>query len=81
MDRAVGWAKHDNVPEVVISEHGNNGDNVNIQMFPPENFGIILEEGIKKLSGVFLSEPPDVVLQTSLGEEIIAQIKKWWLNN
>ncbi len=79
MDRARGWAKRDNVPEIVISEHGNRGDTENIQMESAENFGIILEEGSKKLNGVFLTEPLSVVLKTTQGDQIVGEMKKWFL--
>ncbi len=79
MDRARSWAKRDGVAEVVISEHGNRGNMENIQMESAENFGIILEEGSKKLNGVFLTEPMAVVLQTTQGDQIVAQMKKWFL--
>lgn len=81
MDRARGWAKRDGVAEVVISEHGNSGNMENIQMASAENFGIILEEGSKKLNGVFLTEPLSEVLKTPQGDQIVEQIKKWFLNN
>ncbi len=78
MDRARGWAKRDGVSEVVISEHGNRGDTENIQMESAQNFGIILEEGSKKLNGVFLTEPLSIVLKTPQGDQIVEQIKKWF---
>lgn len=78
MDRALGWAKRDGVPEVVISEHGNDGNSENIKMASPENFGVILEEGSKKLNGVFLSEPPSAVLKTPQGDQIVLQMQKWF---
>lgn len=77
MDRARGWAKRDGVPEVVISEHGGLMEN---KMDSAENFGIILEEASKKLNGVFLTEPMSSVLKTPQGEQIVAQMKKWFLN-
>ena len=79
MDRARAWAKRDGVPEIVISEHGNSGNMENIQMASAEEFGIILEEGSKKLNGVFLTEPMDVVLKTPKGDQIVEQMKKWFL--
>lgn len=79
MDRAVGWAKRDGVSEVVISEHGNSGNMENIKMASAEEFGVILEESSKKLNGVFLTEPMDVVLKTPQGEAIVTQMKKWFL--
>lgn len=79
MDRARGWAKRDNVPEIVISEHGNRGNMENIQMESAENFGVVLEEGHKKLNGVFLTEPISEVLKTPQGDQIVEQMKKWFL--
>ncbi len=75
MDRALGWAKRDSVREVVISEHGYLGNN---QMASPENFGIVLEEGSRRLNGVFLTEPMDSILNTTQGNQIVEQIKKWF---
>ncbi|MCL5784307.1 MAG: hypothetical protein M1142_03065, partial [Patescibacteria group bacterium] len=79
MDRAVALAKRDGVPEVVISEHGNSGNMENIQMVSAEEYGIILEEGSKKLNGVFLTEPMSSVLKTPQGDQIVEQMKKWFL--
>lgn len=76
MDRALGWSRRDGVPEVVISEHGNIGNN---QMASAENFGVVLEEGHKKLNGVFLTEPIPAVFQTTQGDQIVEQMKKWFL--
>ncbi|PIS15430.1 hypothetical protein COT62_03705 [Candidatus Roizmanbacteria bacterium CG09_land_8_20_14_0_10_41_9] len=76
MDRAVGWAKRNKVPEVVISEHGSEGNN---QMASVENIGLVLEEGSKKLNGVFLTEPVPAVLKTTQGEQIVEEIRRWFL--
>jgi len=76
MDRAIGWARRDQVPEVVISEHGYLGDN---KMVSAENIGVVLEEGSKKLNGVFLSEPIPAVFQTTQGGQIVEQMKRWFL--
>lgn len=76
MDRARGWAKRDNVPEVVVSEHGGLKDN---KMVSATNIGIILEEGSKKLNGVFLTEPLFSVLKTTQGEQIVGEMKRWFL--
>ncbi len=76
MDRALRWAKRDGVPEVVISEHGYLGNN---QMDSPEIIGLALEEGSKKLNGVFLTEPMANVLKTTQGDQIVAEMKKWWV--
>ncbi|MCL4366362.1 hypothetical protein M1437_04000 [Patescibacteria group bacterium] len=78
MDRAVAWAKRDNIPEVVVSEHGYIGNN---QMASAENIGLALEEGNKKLNGVFLTEPIPDVFKTAQGDEIVEQMKKWFLAN
>lgn|GEM_PF-2223494 len=77
MDRARAWAKRDHVPEVVISEHGYLGNN---QMASAENFGIALEEGSKRLNGIFLTEPLPSVLKTTQGDQIVTQMKKWFLS-
>ena len=76
MDRAIGWARRDQVPEIVISEHGYLGDN---KIASAENIGVVLEEGSKKLNGVFLSEPMPAVFQTTQGSRIIEQMKRWFL--
>ncbi|MCJ7805824.1 hypothetical protein MUP46_04265 [Patescibacteria group bacterium] len=76
MDRANVWAKRDGVPEVVISEYGNMGPD---KMESARNFGIILEEGSKKLNGVFVSEPSPMFLKTNQGMEIVSEIKRWFL--
>lgn len=76
MDRVLGWAKRDEVPEVVISEHGFLGNN---KMASAENIGVMLEEGNKKLNGVFLTEPFPSILKTSQGNQIVEQIKGWFL--
>lgn len=78
MDRALGWAKRDGVQAVVISEHGYLGEG---KMASVENIGLVLEEGSKKLNGVFLTEPLPQVLKTSQGNQIVAEIKKWFLNH
>jgi len=77
MDRAVAWAKRDGVPEMAISEHGGLKEN---KMESAENIGIVLEEGSKKINGVFITEPLAAVLKTSKGDQIVAQMKKWFLN-
>ncbi|MDD5416092.1 MAG: hypothetical protein PHE48_03775 [Candidatus Daviesbacteria bacterium] len=77
MDKASAWAKRDVVPEVVVAEHGYKGNN---EMWPAGDIGIVLEEGSKKLNGVYLSDPMPAVLKTTNGEQIIAQMKKWFLN-
>jgi len=75
MDKALGWAKRDSITEVVVSEYGY----FNQQMELAENFGIVLEEASKKLSGAFVSEPIPAVFKTSQGEQIIKEIQKWFL--
>jgi len=75
MDRVLGWAKRDNVPEVVISEHGYLG---NQKMESAANIGVILEEGSKKLNGVFLTEPFLSILKTTQGEQIVGEMKRWF---
>jgi len=69
------WAKRDGIPEVVVAEHGFKGEN---EMWPAEDIGIVLEEGKKKLNGVYLSEPPAVVLKTINGEQIVGEMKRWF---
>ena len=76
MDRALVWAKRDGVPQVVVAEHGFKGGN---EMWPAKNIGIVLEEGSKKLNGVFLTEPIPAVWKTTQGEQIVTQMKKWFL--
>lgn len=76
MDRGLAWAKRDGVPQVVVAEHGFKGGN---EMWPAENIGIALEEGSKKLNGVFLSDPLPAVLKTSNGEQIVEEMKRWFL--
>ena len=76
MDKGLAWAKRDGVPEVVVAEHGFKGGN---EMWPAENIGIVLEEGSKKLNGVFLSDPLPAVLKTSNGEQIVGEMKRWFL--
>lgn len=76
MDRALAWAKRDGVSQVVVAEHGFKGGN---EMWPAENIGIVLEEGSKKLNGVFLSEPIPAVLKTDRGDQIVEQMKRWFL--
>ncbi|MCL4382489.1 MAG: hypothetical protein M1575_03545 [Patescibacteria group bacterium] len=76
MERVLVWAKRDGASEVVISEHGYLGEN---KMAPPENIGIVLEEGSKKLNGVFLTEPFPAVLKTTQGEQIVGEMKRWFL--
>ncbi len=76
MDRAVGWARRDGIGEVVLSEHGYLGNNTYASA---ANFGIALEEASKKLNGVFLSEPLRATLRTTQGDQIIQQMKKWFL--
>lgn len=75
MDRVNGWAKRDGVPEVVISEYGNLG---NQQMESTAHFGIILEEGSNKTNGVFLTEPFPVILKTAHGNQIVEEVKRWF---
>lgn len=75
IDRAAGWAKRDGVPEVVVSEYGGLDNN---KMESPRNFGLILEEGSKKINGVFISEPTQTFLKTSQGNLVIEEIKKWF---
>ena len=75
MDKALGWAKRDEVPQVVVAEHGFKGGN---EMWPAEDIGVVLEEGSKKLNGVFLTDPLPVVLKTTNGEQIVEQMKKWF---
>ncbi len=77
MDKALGWAKRDGVPQVVVAEHGFKNGN---EMWPAEDIGIVLEESSKKLNGVFLSDPLPVVLKTTNGEQIIGEMKKWFLS-
>lgn len=79
IDRANSWAKRDGVPKVVISEYGNLGDVRDNKWESARNFGIILEEGSKKLNGVFVSEPTDAFLKTQQGGQIVNEIKKWFL--
>jgi len=76
MDRGLTWAKRDGVPEIVVAEHGFKGRN---EMWPAEDIGIVLEEGRKKLNGVYLSEPIPTVLKTSNGEQIVEEMKRWFL--
>ncbi len=76
MVRALGWAKRDGISEVVISEHGFLGNN---KMASPENIGLALEEGSKKLNGVFLTEPFPAILKTTQGEQIVGEMKRWFL--
>jgi len=76
MDKALVWAKRDGVPQVVVAEHGFKGGN---EMWPAKNIGIVLEEGSKKLNGVFLSDPLPAVLKTSNGEQIVGEMKRWFL--
>ncbi len=75
MERVLTWAKRDNVPTVVISEYGNLGNN---QMESAPRIGVVLEEGSKKLNGVFLSEPFPSVLKTNQGKQIVEQMEKWF---
>lgn len=77
MNRARGWAKRDNVPEVVLSEHGYMGNN---QMEPADIIGLVLEEANKKLDGAFVTEPIPAVSGTKQGEQITWVIKKWFKN-
>jgi len=76
MDKALVWAKRDGVPEVVVAEHGFKGKN---EMWPAENIGIVLEESSKKLNGVFLSDLFPAVLKTTNGEQIVKEMKRWFL--
>ncbi len=76
MERGLTWAKRDGVPEVVISEFGYLGNN---QMESAARIGLILEEGSKRLNGVFLSIPEPAMAKSSQKEEIISVIKKWFL--
>lgn len=76
MDKALVWAKRDGVPQVVVAELGFKGEN---EMWPAENIGIVLEEGRKKLNGVYLSNPMPAVLKTTNGEQIIGEMKRWFL--
>jgi len=76
MDRALGWARRDQVPEVVISEHGYLGGS---KMESATNIGLVLEEGSKKLSGVFLTEPIPAILKTTQGDQIVSEMKEWFL--
>jgi len=76
MEKALVWAKRDRVSEVVISEYGYLGDN---KMETATRIGVILEEGSKKLNGVFLSEPVPAVFKTSQGNQIVKEIQKWFL--
>lgn len=76
IDKGLAWAKRDGVPQVVVAEHGFKGRN---EMWPAEDIGVVLEEDSKKLNGVYLSEPPPAVLKTTNGEQIVTQMKKWFL--
>ena len=76
MEKALVWAKRDGVPEVVISEYGYLGDN---KMETATRIGVVLEEGSKKLNGVFLSEPVSAAFKTSQGGQIVKEIQKWFL--
>jgi hypothetical protein len=75
MERALAWAKRDGVPEVVMSEYGYLGDN---KMESAARIGLVLEEGSKKLNGIFLSEPIPAVFETNQGNQIVREIKKWF---
>ncbi len=77
MDRGLAWAKRDGVPQVVIAEYGFKKGN---EMEPAEYIGIVLEEGSKKLNGVFLSDPFPSVLKTIQGEQIVGEMKRWFLH-
>lgn len=74
--RGLAWAKRDGVPEVVISEFGHLSDT---EMETPERIGLVLEEGNKRINGVFISEPVPAVRNTTQGKQIYAQMKKWFL--
>lgn len=76
MERGLAWAKRDGVPEVVISEYGYLGEN---KMESAARIGLILEEGNKRLSGVFVSIPEPAMAKSSQKNEIISVIKKWFL--
>ncbi len=76
MQRAVGWAKRDGIGEVVVSEYGYLGEN---KMESAARIGLVLEEGSKKLNGVFLSEPLGAILKTTQGDQIVQQMKQWFL--
>lgn len=76
IDRVLPWAKRDGVKEVVISEHGNSGDN---KMDTAANIGYTLETANNRLNGMFLTEPFPAVLKTNQGNQIVEQMKKWFL--
>ncbi len=76
MDRGLAWAKRDGVPQVVVAEHGFKGGN---EMWPAEDISIVLEEGRKKLNGVYLSDPMPAVLKTENGQQIVGEMKRWFL--
>lgn len=77
IQRALSWAKRDQISQVVISEYGFKRENV---MESVENIGIVLEEGSKKLNGVFLTEPFPAVLKTTQGDQIVNLMKNWFLH-
>jgi hypothetical protein len=76
MERALAWARRDGVPEVVVSEYGYLGNN---KMESVARIGVVLEEGNRKLNGVFLTEPIPAVFKTTQGDQIVSEIKKWFL--
>lgn len=76
MDKGLAWSKRDGVPQVVVAEHGFKEGN---EMWPAEDIGIVLEEGNKKLNGVYLSYPMPAVLKTANGEQIVKEMQKWFL--
>jgi len=78
MERVLVWAKRDGVSEVVISEYGYLGEN---KMESAVRIGVVLEEGSKKLNGVFLTEPFPAILKTTQGEQIVGEMKRWFLKN
>lgn len=76
IERGLSWAKRDGVPEVVISEYGYLENN---QMESAARIGLILEEGNKRLNGVFISIPELAMAKASQKDEIISVIKRWFL--
>ncbi len=75
MEKGLSWAKRDGVPEVVISEYGYLGEN---KMESATRIGLILEEGNKRLNGVFVSIPEPAMAKSNQREEIVSMIKKWF---
>ncbi len=75
IEKALAWARRDGVSEVVMSEYGYLGEN---KMESAARIGVVLEEGSKKLNGVYLSETPPAVLKTTQGEQIVKEMKRWF---